>query len=265
MKNIIAFPGLHIGPFALTESFSFLGLTIHWYGVIIATGLVLAYLFGVKKGKGREISNDTIIDVVLYGLPSALVCARLYYVIFSWSEYQNNLLDIFKIWEGGIAIYGAVIGACLSTAIYCRMKKVPFGKIFDIGAFGLLIGQMIGRWGNFVNAEAYGSETTNALFRMEILNKGITVHPTFLYESLWNLGVFILLNLFDMHRKFDGEIFLLYIIFYGLGRFFIEGLRTDSLWLGPIRISQLIALLCVVVGIILWIILRKGRKNPEKA
>ncbi len=265
MKNIIAFPGLNIGPFTLKESFSFFGLTIHWYGVIIATSLVLAYLFGVKKGKGREIQSDTIIDVILYGLPSALICARLYYVIFSWSEYQNNLLDIFKIWEGGIAIYGAVIGACLSTCIYCRIKKVPFGKMFDVGAFGLLIGQTIGRWGNFVNAEAYGSETAHALFRMELLNKGITVHPTFLYESLWNLTIFVLLNIYDKHRRFDGEIFVLYIVLYGLGRFFIEGLRTDSLWFGPVRISRIVALLCVVVGVVLWIILRKKSQNPGKA
>jgi len=260
MINRIAFPGLGLGPFSIHESFSFFGLTIHWYGVLIATGLFLAYLFAKKKAKKREIASDTLIDIILWGLPSALICARAYYVIFSWAEYKDNFLDVFKIWEGGIAIYGAIIGAVASTAVYCHVKKIPIWRVLDIGSFGLLIGQSIGRWGNFVNAEAYGGETSS-LFRMQLLNLGISVHPTFLYESMWNVCLFIVLNLFEKHQKFDGQLFLLYVTGYGAGRFLIEGLRQDSLWLGPIRISQLVALICVIVGIVLLIL---GKKRSEK-
>ncbi|MBE7047947.1 MAG: prolipoprotein diacylglyceryl transferase [Ruminococcaceae bacterium] len=263
MKNTIAFPGLGIGPFTLSEKFTFLGISIHYYGLIIAIGVVLAYLFAAKKGAKRNISNDTLLDVILWGIPSAIVCARLYYVAFSWEEYRHNLLDVFKIWEGGIAIYGAVIGASLSTLIYCHVKKISFSKVFDVGAFGLLIGQIVGRWGNFVNAEAYGSYTNTALFRMNLVDMGILVHPTFLYESIWNLGVFIFLNLYERYQKFDGEIFLLYLTGYGLGRFWIEGLRQDSLWIGPIRISQLLALICVLIGIICIILGRRKHKTLQ--
>ncbi len=261
MTNTISFPGLGIGPFTLKNSFSFFGLSIHYYGVIIALGIVLAYFFAKKKGRQRGLHEETVLDVLIWGLPSAIVCARLYYVIFSWNDYKSNFLDVFKIWEGGLAIYGGVIGACVSTLIYCRVKKISFAKIFDIGAFGLLIGQIIGRWGNFVNAEAYGSVTDTAIFRMKLVNQGITVHPTFLYESLWNLVVFILLNLYEKHQKFDGEIFLLYLIGYGLGRFFIEGMRSDSLWLYSVRISQILAALCVIVGTALLIYFRIKAKR----
>ncbi|MBQ4517752.1 MAG: prolipoprotein diacylglyceryl transferase [Clostridia bacterium] len=261
MKNKIAFPGLGIGPFTVSESFSFFGFNIHFYGILIALGIVLAYLFSTKKALKRDISSDTLLDVILYGLPSAVICARIYYVVFSWSDYKDNLLDIFKIWEGGIAIYGAVIGACISTFIYCRVKKINFKRIFDIGAFGLLIGQIIGRWGNFINAEAYGRETSSALFRMQLVNQNITVHPTFLYESFWNLLVFLFLNWYEKYQKFEGEIFLVYVTGYGFGRFFVEGLRTDSLWLGPVRISQVVAGICVVTGIVLIFLGRKRAKS----
>lgn len=263
MKNKIAFPGLGIGPFTLSESFSFFGFDIHFYGILIALGVVSAYLFCKRKAFKRDISSDTLLDVILYGLPSAVICARIYYVVFSWSDYKHNWLDIFKIWEGGIAIYGAVIGACLSTFIYCRVKNISFKKVFDIGAFGLLIGQIIGRWGNFINAEAFGRETGTALFRMQLVNQHITVHPTFLYESTWNLLVFLFLNAYEKYQKFEGEIFLVYVTGYGLGRFFVEGLRTDSLWLGSVRISQVVAGLCVIVGIVLIVIGRKKAKTEK--
>ena len=227
----------------------------------IAVGIVLAYLFARKKAAKRGISDDTLLDILIWGLPSAIVCARLYYVIFSWADYKDAPWNIVKIWEGGLAIYGGVIGACLSTVIYCRVKKISFKKMFDVGAFGLLIGQIMGRWGNFVNAEAYGSPTQTALFRMQLADKGITVHPTFLYESVWNVLVFILLNVYEPYQKFEGEMFLLYVTGYGLGRFWIEGMREDSLWLGPVRISQLVAAVCVLVGITLIII---GRKRSRQ-
>ena len=265
MTNTIAFPGLGIGAFTIPTAFSFFGFTIHWYGVIIALGILLAYLFAKKKAKSREISNDSILDVILWGLPSAIICARIYYVIFSWEDYRSNFLDVFKIWEGGIAIYGAVIGACASTLIYCRVKKISVGKMFDIGAFGLLIGQMIGRWGNFVNAEAFGKATSTALFRMNLVDWGITVHPTFLYESAWNLLLFIIINLLEKYQKFNGEIFLWYVTGYGLGRFFIEGMRADSLMLGSMRVSQVLAAICFVagVGFIIYFRLKNKKEMPQ--
>lgn len=259
MSNTIAFPGLSIGPFVIKESFVFLGLTIHLYGVIIALGIILAYIFCSNISKNHGLTKDNILDIIIYGLPTAIVFARMYYVIFEWGSYKDNLLDIFKIWEGGLAIYGGIIGACVSTYVYCRLKKIKVFKAFDVGAYGLLIGQIFGRWGNFVNAEAYGTETTLP-WRMELVNLGISVHPTFLYESLWNLGVLIILLLRRKKMTFDGEVFLSYITLYGLGRVWIEGLRTDSLYLGPVRISQFIAILCVVVGITL-IIKFKQEKN----
>ena len=266
MTNTVAFPGLGIGQFTIPTAFTFYGMNIHWYGVIIALGVVLAYLFARKKAKKRDISNDVLMDVLIWGLPSAIICARIYYVIFSWDYYSQNFGDVFKIWEGGIAIYGAVIGACVSTLVYCRVKKISVGKVFDIGAYGLLIGQIIGRWGNFVNGEAFGTETDSALFRMTLVGKGMTVHPTFLYESAWNLLIFILCNLFEKYQKFNGEIFLWYVTGYGLGRFFVEGMRTDSLMLGPMRVSQVLAAVCVVAGVALIIFFRlKQKKTAEQS
>lgn len=265
MTNTIAFPGLGIGPFTLSEGFTFFGLTIHWYGILIALGIVLAYFYGKKKGRERDISDESLLDIILLGLPSAIIGARLYYVIFSWSEYRDDFLSVFKIWEGGLAIYGGIIGAFISTLIYCWIKKLPLAKILDVCAFGLLIGQILGRWGNFVNAEAYGSLTETALFRMQLTDQGITVHPTFLYESLWNLLVFLLLHLYEKRQRFDGELFLVYLSAYGLGRFFIEDIREDSLWLGPVRISQCVAALCVIFGAVLIILgrIRSKRETEE--
>lgn len=263
-KNTIAFPGLGLGSFQISTGFKFFGFSIHWYGVIIALGIVLAYLFARKKAAPRAVSDDTLLDLIIWGLPSAVICARLYYVLFSWADYKDAPLDIIKIWEGGLAIYGGVIGACLSTLIYCRVKKLSFKKLVDIGAFGLLIGQILGRWGNFINAEAYGSETQTALFRMQLVDKGITVHPTFLYESAWNLLVFVFLNLYEPYQKFEGELFLVYVTGYGLGRFFIESMRSDSLWLGSVRISQLVAALCVIVGLTLIITGRRRHRQHGK-
>ena len=259
MINKIAFPGLGIGIMNIKSTVTIFGFDIHWYGIIIALGIVLAYLFASHEGKKRDISQDTVLDVIIYGLPSAIICARLYYVIFSWDSYKNNLSDIFKIWEGGLAIYGGVIGAVLSTAIYCKVKKISFLKIADLGGFGLLIGQAVGRWGNFVNAEAYGAETTLP-WRMELVDLGVFVHPTFLYESLWNITVFSVLLWYRKKQKADGEIFFAYLAGYGLGRLWIEGLRLDSLMLGPVRISQILAGVCVLAGVGMVVYLRK-RKN----
>ncbi len=262
MVNHISFPGLHIGPFAVHESFQIFGLTIHWYGIIIALGIVAAYLFCSRIAKDYDVSKDNMLDIIIFGLPSAIVCARIYYVIFEWESYKDNFLDIFKIWEGGIAIYGAIIGACLSTYLYCRYRKLCIPKVFDLGAFGLLLGQIFGRWGNFVNAEAYGG-ITNLPWRMELIDVGICVHPTFLYESLWNIGVLLFLCYRRKKATFDGEMFISYITLYSLGRLWIEGLRSDSLYLGPMRISQIVAFFCVAVGIVLIFIKKKKQKDSK--
>ena len=261
--NHIAFPGLALGPFMINESFEIFGLTVHFYGLIIAIGILLAFLFCSRFMKQEGLSQDVPLDLILYGLPSAIICARLYYVVFEWGSYKETPLDVFKIWEGGLAIYGAIIGACLSTYIYCRVKKISLSTVFDIGAFGLLIGQICGRWGNFVNAEAYGG-ITELPWRMELLDLGICVHPTFLYESLWNVGVLIVLLLRRKHLKFPGENFISYLALYGLGRCMIEGLRDDSLYLGPFRISQIVALLCFIIGAAIIIYKRYKIKKETK-
>lgn len=260
MVNTISFPGLCIGPFTIHESFEIFGLDIHWYGIIIVVGILVAYLFCSHIAKDYNLTKENLIDILLYGLPTAIICARIYYVIFEWDNYKENLIDVLKIWEGGIAIYGAIIGACLSTYIYCKRKKINLSSAFDIGAFGLLIGQIFGRWGNFVNAEAFGAVTTLP-WRMELVDYGIVVHPTFLYESLWNIGVFLILLLRRKKTTFSGEIFLGYVVLYGLGRFWIEGLRTDSLFLGAFRVSQLVAVASMVSGLILYIINKKKHMN----
>lgn len=260
MINTIAFPGLGIEAFNIVKYFEVFGFRIHWYGVIIAAGILLGFLYTAKEGKKRSIDQDTLLDIVLYGLPSAIISARIYYVIFEFDQYKNNLLDVFKIWEGGIAIYGAVIGACISTLVYCKVKNISFTKIFDTCSFGLLIGQIIGRWGNFINVEAYGRET-NLPWRMLIVDQSIAVHPTFLYESLWNIGVFLFLRNYSKKQKFEGELFLIYLVGYGLGRLWIEGLRTDSLFLGPFRISQIVAFLCVAIGLYFVVKNRKKQSN----
>lgn len=278
MVNTISFPGLGIGPLDVRETIEIFGFNIHLYGLIIGIGIILAYAFALKTCHKHNLTKENVTDILLYGLPSAIVCARLYYVIFE-AEKFDSFIEVLQIWNGGIAIYGAVIGAVISTYIYCRVKKINVMSAFDIGAYGLLIGQICGRWGNFVNQEAFGgntflpwgmtgSEISNKIYAMQLEGYAITdslpVHPTFLYESLWNLGVFIILFLRRDKRAFEGEIFLGYITLYGLGRFWIEGLRMDSLYLGPVRVSQLVALICVLVGISIIIIKRKKIKNAAE-
>lgn len=260
--NYIRFPGLNLEFYIKPVAFTVFGKDIYLYGLIIATGLILAAVFCSRLMKKEGMPSDTAADIVLYATPVAIVCARLYYVIFNFGEYKDNLWSIFAIWNGGIAIYGAIIGAVTTAYIYCKKKNLDYKKVFDIGVLGLLIGQMIGRWGNFVNAEAYGSITT-VPWRMEIIETGksICVHPTFLYESLWNLLGFILLMCYRKHKKFDGEIFLMYVGWYGFGRAIIEGLRTDSLYIGIFRISQLVGIASFVVALALIIINRKRVKN----
>ena len=263
--QMVNFPGLGLYFNLNRVAFEIFGKEIYWYGIIIGTGLLLAVLLCVWEAKRVGLPEDTMVDIALIGTPSAIICARIYFVAWNWKDYAGNPLSAIAIWEGGIAIYGAIIGGVLAGYIYCRVKKVSFVKVLDVGAFGLLIGQIIGRWGNFMNVEAFGSET-NLPWRMEIYNKDVarimSVHPTFLYESLWNLVGFLLLFYYRKYKKFEGEVFLLYVTWYGLGRMWIEQLRVDSLpYSGSFKISQIVAVVTAIVGIVLIVRNRKKRLN----
>ena len=271
-----AFPGAIITFPMLGESFSLnpsgtytlFGHTFYWYGAIIGFGFILAALYCMRRApKDFGISKDTLTDVVLIGLPTAIVGARLYYVFCHWSSYVGDtvwqtLWNWCKIWEGGTAIPGGLLLATFCVWLYARKKKIPFGAIMDCVVLGLLIGQIIGRWSNFMNREYIG-EVTDIFCRMGLTTGGTTyyVHPLFLYESLWNLVGFIGLHFYCKKRKFDGEVFLLYVAWYGLGRAWIEGLRTDSLYLFStgIRVSQLVAIVSFLAaaGILAWVLLKK--------
>lgn len=262
MINQISFPYLGIELTVNRVLFSVFGLSVYTYGVIIGIGLVLGFLYASREAKKCGISQDDFLNMFLIGVPSAIICARLYYVIFSWSSYKDNLTEIFNIRGGGIAIYGGVIGASAAVLIYCLRKKINKGMVFDILSVGLLIGQAVGRWGNFVNGEAFGS-ATDLPWAMTIKQSGRVianfVHPTFLYESLFNaLGVLVLC-LYKRKKTFDGEIFCGYMVWYGLTRVVVEGLRADSLYLGPVRVSQLLSAVLVLAGVI---IIAKNRKKP---
>ena len=232
-------------------------LTIYYYGVIIAFGLILAVLYGCKRSHEFGIREDDVVDGVLWVTPFAILCARLYYCIFSWDYYGKHPIEILYIWEGGLAIYGVVLGALAGVLVFCRIKKIKVTALLDLMLLGFLIGQSIGRWGNFMNREAFGAET-DFFLRMGLLNSRnatiIYVHPTFLYESVWNAVGFVLLHFLSKRRRYDGQIALSYAAWYGLGRAFIEGLRTDSLWWGPFRVSQLLAAVsCIAaVSVLLW-------------
>ncbi len=291
MTKYLTFPGLglefHLNPIA----FSVFGWPIHWYGIIIACGFLLAVWYGVGRGRGFGVDEEKLTDLLFFAVPMALVGARAYYVIFYPSLYvrTDGSFDwgrAVAIWDGGLAIYGGLIAAVATAAVYCKVRRQNLWDYTDCGAYGFLIGQLVGRWGNFVNVEAFGS-VTDAPWRMagpdianylsrtgqvdaatyqQIVDGTLGVHPTFLYESLWNLLGFILLVLFarKVGRKFSGQIFLLYVVWYGLGRAFIEGLRTDSLYfLGTgIRISQIVGLVSAAAAIGLMIFRLKTAGPP---
>nr|QGT50989.1 prolipoprotein diacylglyceryl transferase [uncultured Firmicutes bacterium] len=263
MVNQILFPNLGIS-LTVQESFRVFGFSIYWYAIIIVAGMLLAVLYAVKMFPKKGLEQDDLFNMFLIALPTAIICARAYYVIFSWNDYKNNLWQIFNIRGGGLAIYGGVIGATAVVLLYCTRKKISFAKVLDVLAVGLLIGQAVGRWGNFINAEAFGdpNRPTHLPWAMTILGVAENVHPTFLYESLWNaVGILLLLLYQKKLQKADGELFLTYLAWYGLGRFWIEGLREDSLMLitAPIqiRVSQVLAGLSVLAGIIGIAVLRK--------
>ncbi len=240
---------------------------IYWYGFLIALGALLAMIFCFKIMKKFGINPDKAVDSVIFGFIGAVIGARLYFVLFSWNNYVSNgkfqFKDAINIRDGGLAVYGGIIAALVVGGLVTKHNKIRISAMFDVAAFGLLIGQAIGRWGNLFNQEAYGSVTklpwgmTSNKIMNEVASQfpstpiqDLVVHPCFLYESLWCILGFILLNIYRKHRKFDGEIFLMYVGWYGLGRAVIEGLRTDSLMIGDyIRVSQMLAIACVIVSV----------------
>jgi len=263
----VSFPGIGLDMTIDRVAFEFLSYPIYWYGLIIAIGLLMGIFVATIASKKLGENTDIPLDLAIFCGPVAVIFARLYYVVFKLDYYLANPGDILNFRAGGIAIYGAVIGAVCAAAIYAKVKKYSVLKVFDIGSVGLITGQMIGRWGNFFNQEAFGdntslpwgmfSENTSSHLRdLQMqgidVNPQLPVHPTFLYESLWCLGVLILLFVIIKKYRYNGQLFYAYAALYGLGRLWIEGLRTDSLMLGSLRISQVVAFLCVVVFGILY-------------
>jgi len=272
----VQFPGLGLELDISRKAFEIFGLEIYWYGVIIAFALLVCVVLATRCCRKYGIEPDNILDIVLIAAPTALVFARLYYVVFSWDQYKDNLIDILKVRDGGLAIYGAVIGAVLAAWLYTRYKKISFLQLADFAVPYLVLGQAIGRWGNFVNQEAFGTATTlpwrmNGYYPDKYLsslpeNLDLSkwgVHPTFLYESLWDFCVFLILLNLRKRKKVEGEVFFLYFVLYGAGRFLIEGIRSDSLMLGSIRVSQLLSLVLALVFAALFIYKRKKTTETE--
>ena len=270
--NTIQFPDLGISLNIDPVLFSLGEIKVYWYGVIIAVAFIIAVMLSLRDCKKINIDQEDLIDAILFAAPIAVISSRLFYVFFSWSDFKDNFSDIFKIWNGGLAIYGAVIGAAIAAVIFSKYRKVNVWKLLDVVAPYLIMAQGIGRWGNFVNQEAFGKNTLLPwgmtgnkivsqlnIYRLEGINvnPNLPVHPTFLYESLWNFAVFAVLLWYRKRKKVDGEMFFLYMVLYGCGRFWIEGLRLDSLWFGPFRVSQLLAFLFVIVFATLIYVTRK--------
>ena len=274
MMGTVSFPGLGLELTLNRVAFHLGGWPVYWYGIIIAAGFLLAVVFCSRKAPQFGIRQDDIIDMLFFAVPLSIIGARLYYIIFYLDLYrrEDGSLDfgaMVRIWDGGLAIYGGVIAAVITLFVFCKVRKIKFLAFADLGVFGMLIGQMIGRWGNFVNIEAYGGPT-DLPWRMGIyqyvdgVRQYVEVHPTFLYESLWNLvGLGLLILIAKKWRKFDGQLFLSYFAWYGVGRGFIEGLRTDSLYFfnTPIRVSQVFGFATAVISIVLLIVLLGFRKH----
>ncbi|MFJ7510611.1 prolipoprotein diacylglyceryl transferase [Peribacillus simplex] len=248
-------------------------IQVHWYGLIIGFGVLLGLIIALRESERRGLDKEIFTDMILFAVPIAIISARIYYVIFQWEYYSQNPGDIIKIWNGGIAIHGALIGSVLTAIVFAKVKKVSFWKLADIAAPSLLLGQAIGRWGNFMNQEAHGGEITRSFLENMhlpefIINQmyinGAYYHPTFLYESIWNIvGVIILLSLRKVNLR-RGELFLTYVLWYSIGRFYIEGLRTDSLMLTEtLRIAQVISIVLVAVAIAL-VVYRRVRGHADK-
>lgn len=274
--NHISFPGIGIEPFHVDKTaFSVFGVDVAWYGLLITCGMILAVLYALWMGKKKEgIKNDDILDLAIFIVMFGVLGARLFYVIFEWDDFAvtsgsffanvvDTLKNIINVRSGGLAIFGGIIGGLITAFFVAKYKKIPFLKFFDILAPCVLIGQIIGRWGNFINIEVYGAETESFL-RMglhyvdaagEIVRETF-VHPLFLYESVWNLAGLVLIHCLFVKKKFDGELFCTYLIWYGFGRMILEGMRNPeyNLMLGGLRVSQLVGLSALVLGVVLMII-----------
>ena len=263
MTSPITFPNLGISVNPSPVAFTVFGKDVYWYGLIIAIGFVLAVIYMMARARQFGITDDDVLDLVLWTMPIGVICARIYYCVFYWELYADDPISALYIWEGGLAIYGGVIGGAITVAIVSRIKKIPIGTSLDLMGLAVLIGQIFGRWGNFMNREAHGG-VTDSFLKMGLQNplgQVVYYHPTFFYESAWNFVGFIALHFLSKKRKFDGQIFLGYVAWYGLGRAWIEGMRTDSLYLfnTGIRISQLVAAVSFVIAgaILLWVRLAK--------
>lgn len=268
----VSFPGLGIEPFSFSKiAFTIGGIEVRWYGIIIVIGIILAFIYASWRANQEGIVLDDMIDMAIVIVPLGIVGARLYYVLTTLGEY-DSFYEAIALWEGGLAIYGGIIGGALGILIVCKWKKIKITKALDSVSLGVMIGQMIGRWGNFFNGEAYGAtpSESNPLYflrmglRHETWSKEYFYQPTFLYESLWNLVGFLIINALYKKKKFDGQIILMYLTWYGFGRMLIEGLRTDSLYVGPFRISQLIGFTCFAAGLIALIVFGVRAARAQK-
>lgn len=239
-------------------AFTVFGIQVRWYGLLIASAVLIGILLALRETKRKGLKEDTLIDFLLFAIPSAIIGARLHYVIFSWDNYKYDPIQILNLRGGGLAIHGAIIAGVIVAIVFCKVKKISLWQLLDIVAPSLILGQAIGRWGNFANQEAHGGPTD---LPWGIMVNGVKVHPTFLYESIFNLMIFIFLMWYRKRYKVDGEIFLLYFSLYSVGRFFIEGLRTDSLMIGPIRVAQLISVLIIIICVLLIYYRRKKINN----
>lgn len=257
---------LAINPVAISLG----SIEVRWYGILIALGIVLAFIVVQKEMVKRGMHPDFLTDLLIWAVPISIIAARIYYVIFTWDYYQDHPGQIIQIWQGGIAIHGALIGAFITTYVYTKRRGISFWKVTDIAAAGLLIGQIIGRWGNFMNQEAHGGPVSAKFLETTIIPdwimnqmtiEGVTYHPTFLYESVWNIvGLVIILLLRKVSIK-RGEMFLFYLVWYSVGRFFIEGMRTDSLYvIGELRAAQLVSVATIIIGVVIFIIRRYVQK-----
>ena len=261
MSTTVSFPGLGIGEFSVDRvAFEIFGKPIYWYGVIIMLGIVAAFIHAMIRSKREGFTPDDVLDLGIFTVVFGVLGARLYYVLTTLDTHEyKNIIDVFAIWEGGLAIYGGIIAGCTALVLTAMYKKINPLKVMDAVGPGVMLAQAIGRWGNFMNGEAYGYEVpADSLlypFRMGLLSEytdtGLTMHyyhPTFLYESLWNVAGFVLICFIYRKKKFNGQMALTYFTWYGFGRMFIEGLRTDSLYVGPLRISQVVGAVCFLAG-----------------
>jgi len=268
----VTFPNLGLDLLMNRAAFSVFGKEIYWYGIVIALGFGVAVLYAFFKCGDFGLNSDQVIDYLIFGTVCGIVCSRLYYVIFNFSNFKDNLISVFYIWQGGLAIYGAVIGAFVSGIITSKVKKLNPWRMFDLASIGFLFGQIFGRWGNFVNAEAYGeafaSQNPAELPFWAMGIGGVYVHPIFLYESLWNLlGLILIFTVIKPRRRFGGEITVFYFGWYGLGRFFTEGIRGgDELYLfgTNLRVSQVLAAIMFLCAVTIFILklTKPERKGP---